>query len=151
MSIVRMEVKQLMKAAVKRKQSARSFIWDMRQKGLGYRHTLMRADYRTARGIVEKTGLAQYVRKDRYPSSKSLIVFETTKTTPEYMYQVKVKSIIHPDVAIDKQYVNIFSDVPLTPAMVEQAVVEKWSEWEDYTAIALEEPVLLTAYKMVLV
>jgi len=151
MSIIRMEVRQLMKAAIKRKQSASSFIWEMRQKGLGYRRTVMLADWRTAGDIEVKTGLAQYVRKDRYPSAASLVVFETTKTMPEFMYQVKVKSIIHPDEPIDKQYVNLFSDVPMTPDMVEQAIIEKWAEWEQYTAIALEEPVLFTAYRTVLI
>jgi len=151
MSITRMKVRQLMKAAQKRKQSASSFIWELRQKGLGYRRTIMLADWRTAGDIEAKTGLAQYVRKDRYPSAASLVVFETTKSIPEYMYQIKVKSIIHPDLPVDKQYVNIFSDVPLTPEQAEQAVVEKWAEWEDYTAIALEEPVLFTAYRTVLI
>ena len=149
MSIVRMQVRQLMKAAIKRGQSARSFIWDMRQKGLGYRHTTMRADWRTAGQIEAKKDLARFIRKDRYPTSKSIVVFETTKTLPEFMYTIKVKSVIHPDKPVDQQYVNIFSDVPMTPAMVEQAVVEKWAEWEDYTAIALEEPVVSTIYRMV--
>ncbi|GAI39403.1 unnamed protein product, partial [marine sediment metagenome] len=54
MSIARMKVRQLMKAAIKRGQSAHSFIWDMRQKGLGYRHTVMRADWRTAGQIEAK-------------------------------------------------------------------------------------------------
>jgi len=149
MSIKRMEVRQLMKAAIARGQSARSFIWDMRQKGLGYRHTIMRADWRTAGQIEAKKGLMRYVRKDRYPTPASMVVFETTKSIPEYMYTLKVKSVIHPDKPVDEQYVNIFSDVPMTPAMVEQAVTEKWAEWEDYTAIALEGLVSYTAYRTI--
>ena len=109
----------------------------------------MLADWRTAGQIEAKKDLARFIRKDRYPTSKSIILFETTKTVPEYMYTIKVKSIIHPGEPVDKQYVNLFSDVPMTPAMVEQAVVEKWAEWEDYTAIALEEPVVSTIYRMV--
>lgn len=149
MSITRMQVRQLMKAAIKRGQSGSSFIWDMRKKGLGYRHTVMLADWRTAGQIEAKKDLARFIRKDRYPTTASIIVFETTKKLPEFMYTIKVKSIIHPDEPIDKQYVNLFSDVPMTPAMVEQAIVEKWAEWEDYTAIALEEPVVSAIYRMV--
>lgn len=149
MSIARMKVRQLMKAAIKRGQSARSFIWEMRQKGMGYRHTVMLADWRTAGQIEAKKDVARFIRKDRYPTTESIVVFETTKTLPEFMYTIKVKSVIHPDKPVDQQYVNIFSDVPMTPAMVEQAVTEKWAEWEDYTAVALEEPVVSTIYRMV--
>ncbi|GAH20616.1 unnamed protein product [marine sediment metagenome] len=35
----------------------------------------------------------------------------------------------------------------MTPAMVEQAIIEKWSEWEDYTAEAIEEITPWTAVR----
>lgn len=149
MTITRMQVKALMKAAYKRGQSASSFFRDMDVRGLTYRHTTMLADWRTAAGIEKKKGLARFIRKDRYPTPASIVVFETTKSIPEYMYAIKVKSVIHPDKPVTEQYVNIFSDVPMTPGMVEQAIVEKWAEWEDYTAIALEEPILHTVYRSI--
>jgi len=63
----------------------------------------------------------------------------------EYMYKVKVESRLSPGEPIQERFVNILSDKPMTPAMVEQAVTEKWAEWEDYTAEAIEKMVVWTA------
>ncbi|GAJ17323.1 unnamed protein product, partial [marine sediment metagenome] len=63
----------------------------------------------------------------------------------EFMYKVKVESRLKPDVPMTERFVNIMSDVPMTGAMIEQAVTEKWAEYEDYTAEAIEKIVPWTA------
>lgn len=150
MSTARSEIKARMFSAFRKGQSVTSFMRDMRLiYPKLYRKTVLLADWRTTGQIEAKKGLMRYIRKDRYPTAASMVVFETTKKIPEYMYTIRVKSVIHPGEPVDKQYVNIFSDVPMTPDMVTQAVVEKWAQWEDYTAIALEEPVIETAYRTI--
>jgi len=144
MSIVRAEVIGLMRGAFRKGQSASSFIWEMRQKGLGYRYTTMLSDWRAESGQEVKEGLMRFVRKDRYPA-KTAIADKPYKISQEFMYKIKVESRLKPDVAMTERFVNIMSDVPMTPAMIEQAVTEKWAEYEDYTAEAIERIVPWTA------
>ena len=144
MSIVRAQVIGLMRGAFRKGQSADSFIWEMRQKGLGYRRTTMLSDWRAESGQHVKEGLMRFVRKDRYPAETS-IADKPYKISREFMYKVKVESRLRPDVPMTERFVNIMSDVPMTPAMIEQAVTEKWSEYEDYTAEAIEKIVPWTA------
>lgn len=148
MSIKRAEVIGLMRGAFKRGQSASSFFADMRVKGLTYRRTVMLSDWRAENEIAVKEDRIRYVRKDYYPTEKSIaqVPYELSQ---EYMYKVRVTSRIEPGVPITERFVNLMSDVPMTPAMVEQAVIEKWAEWEDYTAEQLGELVVTTAYRRV--
>ena len=88
----------------------------------------------------------QYVRKDRYPTGAAMAVVDW-KFQQEYMYIVKVKSRLYPGEPLTERKVNIVTDVPMTPDMVSQAVVEKWSEWEDYTAEAIEEVIPWSAVR----
>jgi len=144
MSIVRAEVIAQMRKAFRKGQSATSFIWEMRQKGLGYRHTTMLSDCRAESGQEVKEGLLRFVRKDRYPA-KTAIADKPYRLSKEFMYKVKVESRLRPDVVITERFVNLMSDVPMTPDMIEQAITEKWSEYEDYTAEAIEKIIPFTA------
>lgn len=128
----------LMKRAYRRGQTAESFFWDIRQKGLGYRHQTMQSDWRSESELEKKTDLLRFVRKDRMPS-KANIAQVDYMYGKEYMYKLKVQSRLRPEEPLTERFVNIMSDVPMTPGMVEQAVVEKWAEWEDYTAEAIEK------------
>lgn len=144
MSIKRAQVIGLMRGAFRRGQSATSFLQDMKAEGLSYRRTDMLADWRSVNELEAKKGLMRFVRKDYYPT-KTVIAAVEWELSQEYMYKVKVKSRIEPGVPITERFVNIMSDVPMTPTMVEQAVTEKWVEWEDYTAEAIEEMAVWSA------
>lgn len=138
MGLRRATVLPLMRAAIKRGQSVTSFYWDMRVKGLAYRKTDFLADYKGKKEIVSKEGKMQYVRRGYYPSEAAMAQV-TWKIGHEYMYVVRIKPRPGMPIVEPEPKVNIMSDVPMTPAMVIQAVTEKWSEWEDYTAEELGE------------
>jgi len=144
MALERATVIQLMRGAFRRGQSASSFIWDMKERGLSYRRTDMLSDWRTINELEKKTGLMRFIRKDYYPAKQQMAEVEWLMSK-EYMYKVQVQSRLKPDVPITERFVNIMSDTPMTSAMVEQAVTEKWAEWEDYTAEAIEKIQVWTA------
>ena len=133
MAIERATVIGLMRGAFRRGESASRFITDMKVRGLSYRKTTMLSDWRSINELETKKALMQYVRKDYYPS-EAVTAQVSWDLTQEYMYVVKVKSRLKPGVPITERNINITSDVPMTPRMVEQAVIEKWAEWEDYTS-----------------
>ena len=93
----------------------------------------MLADWRSINELEKKEGLLRYVRKDYHPSEK-LIAAVKWSTSKEYMYKVKVLSRLRPGEPITERFVNIMSDVPLTPAMVEAEVAASWGGWEKYSA-----------------
>lgn len=144
MGIKRSRVIALMRGAFRRGQSGSSFIWDMKQRGISYRRTDMLADWRTVNELEKKKGLMRFIRKDYYPAEPAMAEVEWM-LSKEYMYKVKVQSRLSPDVPIADRFVNIMSDEPMTAAMVEQAVIQKWAEWEDYTAEAIEKIQVWTA------
>ncbi|GAI78339.1 unnamed protein product, partial [marine sediment metagenome] len=90
-------------------------------------------DWRSVAGLETKKDALKYVRKDRYPTEK-VMASVTWALSKEYMYVVKVKSRLTPDVPVTERFVNIMSDVPMTPAMMEAEVEERWGEWEKYAA-----------------
>lgn len=149
MGVKRAAVIGLMRGAFRRGQSAGSFMRAMRAKGLTYRRTDMLADWRSVNELERKAGAMRFVRRDYYPTEKTMAAVEWG-LSQEYMYKVKVESRIRPDVPVTERFVNIMSDTPLTPIMVEQAVTEKWSDWEDYTAEAIEKMVVWTAVRRVI-
>lgn len=150
MAIQRATVIALMSGAFRRGQSASSFIADMSARGLSYRRTDMLADWRSVNELERKKGAMRYVRKDYFPT-KAVIAEVEWKLSQEYMYKVKVESRLRPDEPLTERFVNIMSDTPLTPKMVEQTVSEKWSQWEDYTAEALERVTVWTAVHKVMI
>jgi len=144
MSIVRAEVIHRIRKAFRAGQSQTSFIREMKAEGLSYRKTTMISDWHAETGQAKVEGLLRFVRKDYYPS-KSIIADKPYALSKEFMYKVKVESRLRPDVPITERFVNLMSDVPLTGEMIEQAVTEKWAEYEDYTAEAIEKIIPFTA------
>jgi len=149
MSILRSQVIGLMRGAFRRGQSASSFIADLREKGLTYRRTDMLSDWRSVNELERKEGAMRFVRKDYFPTEKSIAQVEWA-LTQEYMYKVKVESRLRPDQPLVSRFINIMSDTPLTPKMVEQTLTEKWSEYEDYTAEAIEKMTVWSAVHKVI-
>lgn len=131
MGIMRAEVIGRMRGALREGLSASRFIADMREVGLSYRRTDMLADWRSVNELERKEGAVRYVRKDRYPTEKTIASVEWA-ISREYMYKVKVQSVVRIGEPITERFVNIMSDVPLTPAMIEAEVEERWGEWEKY-------------------
>lgn len=131
MGIERAEVIARMRGAIKKGLSASRFISDMRSVGLSYRRSDMLSDWRSEANIKVKEDLFRYVRKDRYPTEKSIaaVTYEMSK---EYMYKVKVLSVIKAGEPITERFVNIMTDVPMTPEMIEAEVMERWGEWDRY-------------------
>ncbi len=144
MGIKRANVIGLMRKAYRRGESASTFLWSMRERGLSYRRTDMLSDWRSVNEIEKKTGLMRFIRKDYYPAKIAMAEVEWM-LSKEYMYKVKVLSRLRPELPTTERFVNIMSDTPMTAAMVEQAVTEKWSEWEDYTAEAIDKMQVWTA------
>ncbi len=149
MSIARSRAIGYMRTAFRKGLSATAFRETMRRKGISYRWTTMLADWRSINEIEVKAERFKYVRRDRFPTQAALAQV-SWKLSHEYMYVVTVKSRIEPGVPVTSRRVNIVSDVPMTPAMVEQAITEKWIEWEDYTAEELGELVMYAAMRRVL-
>lgn len=128
MGIIRAETIARMRGAIRKGISASSFISQMREVGLSYRRTDMLADWRSVGQIEKKKELLKYVRKDRYPTEKVLAAV-TWEISKEFMYKVKVQTILKVGEPITERFVNIMSDVPMTPAMVEAEVEQQWGEW----------------------
>ena len=122
MGIVRAETIARMRGAFRKGVSASRFMADMRAAGLSYRRTDMLADWRSVNELAVKEGLARFIRKDRYPTDATMAAV-TWQTSKEYMYKVKTQTRLYPGAPVIERFVNIMSDVPMTPAMVEQ---EAW-------------------------
>ncbi|GAH02111.1 unnamed protein product, partial [marine sediment metagenome] len=119
-------------------QAASKFIADMRTAGLSYRRTDMLSDWRSINELESKKDLFKYVRKDYYPTEKIVAQVEWD-LDKEFMYVVNIRKRTSPDAPITERNVNIQSDTPMTPRMVEQAVTEKWSDPWKYQAEIIEE------------
>lgn len=150
MGLKRATVIAKMRGAFKSGQSASSFFNEMRLQGLTYRNQTMQSDWRSVNELTKKEGAMQYVRKGYYPTGSAMAVVDW-EFDKEYMYVVKVWSRLHPGEPLTERKVNIVTAAPMTPEMVAQAIVEKWAEWEDYTAETIEEIVpwsaIRTTYK----
>jgi len=144
MAIERAEVIARMRGAFRKGQSASTFIKEITAEGLSYRRTTMLSDWRSINELESKKELYKYVRKDYYATSKSIAEVEW-KLSKEFMYKVKVQTRIDPKRPPSERFVNIVSDIPMTPAMVEQAVVEKWAVWEKYLQETIEQIIPVTA------
>lgn len=149
MGILRAEVIARMRGAFREGLSATRFIRDMRSAGLGYRRTDMLADWRSVNALEAKKDALKYVRKDRYPTEK-VMASVTWALSKEYMYVVKVQSVIKVGEPVTERNVNIMSDVPMTPAMIEAEVEERWQEWEKYAAEQITALQVWTAVRKVM-
>lgn len=133
-----------MRGAFRTGLSAAAFIRQMKDEGLSYRRTDMLSDWRSVNELETKAEAFKYVRKDYYPTEKSIAQVEW-ELSKEFMYKVRVESRLRPDQPISSRFVNIMSDTPMTPRMVEQAVVDKWVEWEKYKPEIIEVITPVTA------
>ena len=131
MGIVRAEVIARMRGAFRKGVSASRFMKDMAAEGLRYRRTDMLADWRSVNELERKSGILRSVRKDRYPTTKSMAAV-TWQMSKEFMYKVKVQSVIKPGEPLTERFVNIMTDMPMTPAMLEAELVERWGAYEQY-------------------
>ncbi len=130
MGIERAQVLLRMKAAIREGQSASRFITSMRAEGLGYRRQTMLSDWRSVTGVAKKEGTARYVRKDFKPTAK-VVADVTWDLSREFMTKVKVHVRTRPGEPITERFVNIMSDVALTPNQIEESVLENLEEWSD--------------------
>ena len=144
----RYKVLHLMREAIKIGQSRTAFIRNMVQQGLTYRRSDMIADFKAIAELSDKEGKLRFVARDRLPAEKTLAAVEWALSS-EYMYKVKVLSQTKSDEPILERFVNILSDKPLTPTQIEQQVIERWGEWENYQGEAIKELQAWTAYKKV--
>jgi len=131
MGIIRAEVIARMRGGFREGLSASRFIRDMKAIGLSYRRSDMLADWRSVNEVDKKEGTVRFIRKDRYPTETTMAAV-TWETSKEYMYKVKVESVIRLGEPITERFVNIMSDVPMTPRMLEAEVEQRWGEWEKY-------------------
>lgn len=131
MGIERAEVVARMRRAIKRGVSGHRFISDMKAKGLSYRRTDMLGDWRSAKNVAKVEGALRYVRKGSYPTQK-IIATTTYRLSKEFMYVVKIKNRLKPDEPVLEHNINIQTDVPLTPAMIERRVIEERAKEEKY-------------------
>ena len=133
MGVVRAETIARMRIALRKGLSASRFIKDMRAVGLSYRRTDMLSDWRSVGQVEKKEGSLRYIRKDRYPTETTIAAVDW-QISREYMYKVKVQSVVRAGEPITERFVNIMSDIPMTPDMLERQVEEQWGEWERYAA-----------------
>jgi len=133
MAIERAIVIAKMRSAFRTGLSASKFLSNMKAQGLSYRRADMLSDWRSVNEIEKKEGTLRFVRKDYYPTEKTIaaVNWETSK---EYMYKVKTLSRIKAGEPITERFVNIMSDIPMTPQQLESEVQERWGEWERYAA-----------------
>ena len=138
MAEIRKEVMSLMRKAILAGQSRTSFLRDMKEKGLTYPRKRMVADWTQLTDFHAKTGALTRVRRDAYPTDKTIVTTDWD-IAGEFMYYVKAKSRLSPDAPITEMEVSIVSDEPMTPRMIEQAVVEMWAEWKERDPERYEE------------
>lgn len=148
MGLKRAQVIGLMRGAFRRGQSASSFIWDMRQRGLGYRYTTMLGDWSSVNQLERKENLLQYVRKDRVPTQK-IFASVTWQISHEFMYVIKVRVRLKPDEPITERKINIMADEPLTPARLEELAWEMLAERYGEIVSQVEQIIPWTAVQRV--
>lgn len=144
MAIERAIVIAKMRGAFRSGLSGSAFINQMRSEGLSYRRTDMLSDWRSINELERKAEAFKYVRKDYYATAKTIAQVDWAMSK-EFLYKVKVESRLRPGEPIVSRFVNIISDSPMTPRMVEQAVVEQWITWEKYSEELIETIVPTTA------
>jgi hypothetical protein len=128
--------------------SSTAFIKELTSLGLTYRKALMLSDWRSVAQVEAKKDLIKYVRKDRIPSARVVADVEW-ELSQEYMYKAKVWSRLRPGDPMTERFVNLMSDVPMTPAQIEEQIYRRWGEWEKYSAESLERVQVSLAFHKV--
>lgn len=145
---IRSEVILRAKKAFQEGVSASRFILDMRGRGLSYRRTDMLADWRSVNELERKADAFKYVRKDYYPTEKSMAQVEWMMAH-EFMYKLKVQARVTPDVPITERFINISSDIPLTRGGVEAKAWEMIGEQSPDKRMQVEKILGWTAVQRV--
>lgn len=123
MPLERATVVAKMRKAFREGVSASRFVADMKTEGLSYRRSDMLSDWRSVNELERKEGALRFVRKNYYPS-KTVIAQVEWQLSQEFMYKVQVQTRIKPDEPVLERFVNIMSDIPLTPLGVEELAYE---------------------------
>lgn len=131
MGLLRAETLLRIKIAIKAGQGATATYFALRKIGKVTRKTDFLADFRMEAGIKKKEGLMRFVRKDRYPTSTAMAGL-SKDASKEFLYKLKYRQVIRPGEPAEDMFVNLMSDVPLTPEMLEAEVVKQWGEMERY-------------------
>jgi len=145
MAIERAIVIAKMRGAFKSGLSASKFLLNMKAEGLSYRRSDMLSDWRSENQLETKKGLMQFVRRDYFPTEKTIASVDYAMSK-EYMYKVRTMTRIKAGEPLKERFVNIMSDIPMTPRQLESEVQERWGEWEKYQA---EELVGIQAWSAV--
>lgn len=149
MAEIRAKVMSLMRRAIVEGRSRTSFLKDMKAQELMYVRKRMIADWSSLTERFAKAGALTKLGRDVFPGTKSTITTQWD-IAGEFMYVVKVKSRVSPEQPVTERFVNIVTDAPMTPRMIEQAVVEKWKEWREEYREELEEITPYTAIRTTL-
>jgi len=136
------------KIAFEQGMSQTSFLREARRRGISYRKTDMIADFHTVNKLERKKGALQFVRKDYYPTQKAMAQV-TYDLTYEFMYVLKVRSRLEPGVDITERNINISSDIPMTPRMVEEKAWQMIGEQSPDKRKQVEEILPWTAMQRV--
>ena len=120
-----------MKAAQAAGQSFTKFYVGMKGDPTRYRKQPMLADWADVGKIKRKEGRMRYVRKDRRPTAEIAQVKLWPQMSKEYMIKVQVWTQVRPGEPLQERFVNVMADKPLTPAEVEEAVLERLPDWQD--------------------
>lgn len=137
-----------MPEAIARGMTVTGFINSLKASGLSYRRAEMLADWRGVAGIQAKKDRMKYVRKDRLPSTRAVADVPWT-LSKEFMYKVNTFSRLHPDEPLQERFVNVMSDVPMTPQQIEQQVMSMWGQWEKYAQESIEGLKVVGAYRRI--
>lgn len=127
----RAEIYHLIPAAITAGKSFNAFIRELRATGPAPRRTDLLSEWRTQGHIEKKADTIKYVRKGYVPTS-AIAEAKTWKLSREYMYKMQVATQLRPGEPIEKRFVNIMSDKPITIREAEERVAEIWAEDEKY-------------------
>jgi len=136
-------------AAYRAGQSATAWIKSMYEQGLSYTRPTMYADFYSVAAILEAEGALANIRKDYYPTDKTIAdVSWKFKGDVEYMFKVKV--LVKRGGEITERFVNIMSDIALTPAMMEAEAIEIVERGGTPPLETAERAIAWTAYRTTL-
>ena len=117
--------------AVREGLSQTRFLRQAVSEGYSFRRTDMIADFHSVSGVEKKAGLLRFVRKDYIPSV-AVLAEVSWKIAKEFAYTVQVKYRRAPGEPITTRFVNVSTDLPLTPAQIELeakvSIEEKYPE-----------------------
>lgn len=135
-----------MREAIQANKSFNQLYREAQEKGLSYRRTDMLKDWRDTGNMEKKEGTARYIRKGYVPATNT-VELKAWEMSSEYMYRVSVKGQIYPDKPLEKQFVNLMSDRPLTVEQVEARMSELIATSEKYKETKIAGLQVWSVYK----